>query len=123
MRPSDVHKTAFRTHNGHYEYLIMPFGLCNTPSTFQSLMNNVLRPLLRRSVLVFFDDILIYSASWADHLQHVRNVFQLLCHYQLSVKFKKCDLDQTEVEYLGHVISNDGVKVDRTKIAAMLDWP
>lgn len=123
MHSDDIHKTAFRTHNGHYEYLVMPFGLCNAPSTFQALMNNIFRPLLRKSVLVFFDDILIYSRSMAEHLQHVHEVFQLLRQHQLAVKFKKCEFGQEELEYLGHIISSVGVKVDRAKIAAMLDWP
>lgn len=123
MHTPDIHKTAFRTHNGHYEYLVMPFGLCNAPSTFQALMNEVFRPLLRKSVLVFFDDILIYSASWLEHLQHVREVLTLLRQHKLAVKHKKCEFGQEELEYLGHIISRAGVKVDRAKIAAMLDWP
>ena len=118
----DVPKTAFRTHNGHYEYLVMPFGLCNAPSTFQSLMNSVFRSHLRKFVLVFFDDILVYSSSWEDHLEHVRVVFQILQQHKLFVKFKKCEFGKLELEYLGHFISGEGVKVDQSKIQAMLDW-
>lgn len=121
--PQDIPKTAFRTHNGHYEYLVMPFGLCNAPSTFQALMNSVFRSHLRKFVLVFFDDILVYSSSWEDHLEHVQTVLQILRTHQLFVKLKKCEFGKKELEYLGHIISGDGIKVDQEKIAAMLHWP
>ncbi|CAL1390315.1 unnamed protein product [Linum trigynum] len=123
MHPADVAKTAFRTHNGHYEYLVMPFGLCNAPSTFQAIMNDIFRPLLRKFVLVFFDDILIYSPDKGLHLKHVRQVFQILRHHQFFVKFSKCAFGMKEIEYLGHFISAAGVHVDPRKIAAMIEWP
>jgi hypothetical protein len=103
MRPEDVHKTAFRTHDGLYEFLVTVFGLCNAPATFQALMNNVLHPFLRRFVLVFFDDILIYSQTWADHLRHLRAVLTGLRQHHLFVKRSKCSFGATSVAYLGHV--------------------
>jgi hypothetical protein len=123
MRPEDVHKTAFRTHDGLYEFLVMAFGLCNAPATFQALMNEVLRPFLRRFVLVFFDDILIYSKSWADHLRHLRAVFTELRRHQLFIKRSKCSFAASSVAYLGHVISADGVAMDPAKVQAIIDWP
>ena len=94
MYPDDVLKTAFRTHHGHFEFLVLPFGLCNAPSTFQAMMNSILQPFLRRFVLVFFDDILIYSRTWVEHLQHVRQVLQTLTTHQLYLHQKKCMFGQ-----------------------------
>jgi hypothetical protein len=121
MKEADIPKTAFRTHEGHYDFLVMPFGLCNAPSTFQSLMNHVFRPFLRHFVLVFFNDILIYSKTWKDHLTHVDQVLSLLTQHQLFLKQSKCSFGASEVEYLGHLVGKDGVRVDPKKIEAMQD--
>jgi hypothetical protein len=101
----------------------MAFGLTNVPSTFQSMMNAVLQRFLRRCVLVFFDDILVYSASWAEHLQHVRAVFQVLHDNQLAVKQSKCTFGEQSVSYLGHIITGAGVTMDPAKIEAVQAWP
>jgi len=101
----------------------MPFGLCNAPATFQALMNDILRPFLRRFVLVFFDDILIYSSSWSDHLRHVRAVLDVLHQHRLYAKRSKCEFGATTVSYLGHTISAAGVAMDPAKVQAVSDWP
>ena len=123
MYPQDVHKTAFRTHDGHYEFLVMPFGLTNAPSTFQSLMNDVFRPYLRKFILVFFDDILVYSRTLHDHVQHLEITFKILQQHTLLAKRSKCYFAQPKVEYLGHFISAEGVSTDPSKIEAVQNWP
>ncbi|XP_062109432.1 uncharacterized protein LOC133820560 [Humulus lupulus] len=123
MNRSDIHKTAFRTHEGHYEFIVMPFGLTNAPSTFQAAMNQLFRPHLRHFVIVFFYDILIYSNSVQEHVDHLRVVLSLLQEHQFFVKGSKCKFFQTTIDYLGHLVSAQGVCADPAKISAMVDWP
>jgi hypothetical protein len=123
MHPSDIHKTAFRTHLGHYEFLVMPFGLCNAPSSFQATMTLIFEPYLRKFVIVFFDDILVYSKTMKDHLRHLKLVFECLIQHKFYLKQSKCTIAQKSIEYLGHVVSAAGVGPDPEKIAAMTKWP
>ena len=122
VNPEDHHKTAFRTHQGLYEWLVMPFGLSNAPASFQSLMNSVFRDQLRKFVLVFFDDILVYSPSWSAHLEHLEVVLKLLEQHELFAKLSKFCFGLTTVDYLGHTISNQGAEMDKSKIQAVMEW-
>ena len=123
MHTADVPKTAFRTHHGHYEFRVMPFGLCNAPSSFQATMNKIFQPYLRQLVIVFFDDILLYSASFADHLLHLEIAFQVLSDNQFFLKLTKCFFSQSQVEYLDHLVSHMGVEPLASKIESIRQWP
>ena len=123
MLPEDEYKTTFKTHHGHYQFKVMPFGLTNAPTTFQCIMNQVLHPFLRKFVMVFLDDILIYSNSLEDHLIHLQQVLEVLRVNKLYLKASKCSFAQQSLEYLGHIISDKGVATDNSKIQAMLQWP
>ena len=114
--------TAFRTKYGHYEYLVMPFGLKNAPSTFQALMNSVFGDLIDRGILVYIDDILIYTQDLDSHEKLLREVFERLRRNKLKANPKKCSLYQLQVEFLGHVISAKGVQMDANKVKSIQDW-
>lgn len=122
MHPNDEHKTAFKTHHGHFEFRVLPFGLTSTPATFEGVMNSGLATHLRQSVLVFVDDILVYSQTLADHELHLSCVLQILTEHQLKVKQSKCSFAQPQLAYLGHVISAQGVATDEEKIVAVKNW-
>ena len=113
---ADVPKTAFRTRYGHYEFLVMPSGLTNAPAVFMALMNMVFQPYLDRFVIVFIDDILVYSRDEEEHANHLRLVLQTLREKQLYAKFNKCEFWLDQVVFLGHIVSGEGIKVDPKKI-------
>ena len=123
IHPESVEKTAFRTRYGHFEFLVLPFGLTNAPATFMHLMHQIFRPFLDTFVLVFLDDILIFSQTLEEHRRHVETVLTTLRDNQLYAKQSKCELFQTSVEFLGHIIDRDGVHMMADKVKAITDWP
>ena len=123
ISPEDTHKTAFRTRYGHFEFKVLSFGLVNAPATFTTLMNNVFHDLLDDCVIVYLDDILVYSRTKEEHLGHLRKVLGLLRANKLYAKQEKCEFLKTEITYLGHVIGPLGISMDPEKIKAIRDWP
>jgi hypothetical protein len=123
MSREDEFKTMFKTHHGHYQFKVMPFGLTNAPTTFQCIMNSILEALLKKCVIVFMDDILVYNTSLQEHVDYLRQVLTLLRSYKFFVKRSKCAFAQTELEYLGHIISAEGVATDPKKTQVILQWP
>ncbi|KAL5803527.1 hypothetical protein ACOSQ4_031832 [Xanthoceras sorbifolium] len=122
IKESDVPKTAFRTRYGHYEFVVMPFGLTNAPAAFMDLMNRIFRPYLDQFVVVFIDDILVYSQTVEDYNRHLRVVLQILREKQLYGKLSKCEFWLPEIAFLGHIVSAEGIKVDPKKIEAIVEW-
>ncbi|XP_016354714.1 RNA-directed DNA polymerase homolog, partial [Sinocyclocheilus anshuiensis] len=123
IREGDEWKTAFVTPTGHYEYLVMPYGLVNAPSVFQDFMHEVLQEYLHRSVLVYMDDMLIYSRSMAEHRHHVAEVLERLREFHLFLKAEKCSFHQSSVQFLGYVINDGGIQMDEGKVEAIRNWP
>ena len=122
IKDADVHKTAFRTRYRHYEFLVMPFGLTNAPAAFMDLMNRVFRPYVDQFVVVFIDDILVYSKDQEGHDTHLRVVLETLRKEQLYAKLSKCEFWMNEVSFLGHIVSKEGIRVDPKKIKLVVEW-
>ena len=123
IHPDDIPKTAFRTRYGHFEFLVLPFGLTNAPATFMHMMNSIFRPYLDKFVIVFLDDILIYSRSLAEHRRHVRQALDLLRENRLYANAKKCSFFKESLSFLGHVVSAEGISMEKDKVKAIQDWP
>jgi len=122
VKADDVQKTAFRSQYGHYEYVVMPFGVTNAPAVFMDFMNRIFRPFLDKFVVVFIYDILIYSKTQEEHAEHLRLVLGILREKQLYAKLSKCEFWMDEMQFLDHVISAQGMVVDPAKVEAMVKW-
>jgi hypothetical protein len=123
LQPGEEFKTAFSTHIGHFEFCVVPFGATGAPATFQGAMNVTLARVLHCCAIVFFDDILVFSSSYEDHLQHLHQVLTLLAKDQWVIKLKKCSFAQQQIRYLGHMLSAQGVSTDPEKVSVVSSWP
>jgi hypothetical protein len=120
MVPADEAKTAFKIHYGHFQFRVMPFGLTNAPTIFQCLMNAIFGAYMRKFVLIFMDDILVFSKTLEEHIEHLKLVFQTLLDHQLFLKFSKCLFAQQQISYLGHIISKDGMATEQCSSGQLL---
>ena len=122
LAPGDCKKTTFITRYGLFEYMVLPLGLCNAPSTFQHLMNLVMHGFIDKFVLVYLDDVLVYSNNEVEHEAHLRQVFDWLRKHKLQAKLKKCEFGKSHVKYLGHVVGSGELSVDHEKAATVSSW-
>ena len=122
IKNAGVHKTVFRTRYGHYEFLVMPFRLTNAPAAFMDLMNHVFRPYVDQFFVVFIDDILVYSKDREYHVTHLQVVLETLKKEQLYAKLSKCEFWLGEVSFLGHIVSEEGIRVDPKHIEVIIEW-
>eukprot|EP00253_Pinus_taeda_P033613 PITA_33613 len=122
IKEEDIYKITFKTGYGHYEFFVVPFGLNKALATFMYFMNSVSRPYLDKFVFVFIDDILVYSKNEEEHVEHLAAVLRLLSEHRLYFKLSKCNFSQSEVHYLGHVVSKEGITADLEKIRAIMEW-
>ena len=120
MKAKDVQMSAFRSRYGHYEFLVMPFGVTNAPTIFMDYMNRIFRPFLDKFAVVFIDDILIYSRTREEHAEHLRTVLNILREKQLYAKLSKCELWMSEIQFLGHVITAQGITINPSKVEVVL---
>ena len=123
LEEADKEKTAFSTHQGHFNFIVMPFGFTNAPATFQRLMERALAGLTNEQCLIYLDDIIIFSSSFPEHLQGLRNTFMALRQAHLQLKLSKCSFTHNEVCYLGHIVSAAGVKPNPRKVKAVSEYP
>ena len=123
IKDEDVPKTAFRTPLGHYQFRVLSFGLTNAPATFQAVMNSIFRKHIGKFVLVYLDDILIFSKSPQEHAQHLRMVLDILGQHKLYAKMPKCEFNKPELQFLGHIVGRQGIRMDPSKTAVIAEWP
>jgi len=122
IKEEEIYKISFRTKYGHYEFVVVPFGLTNAPATIMCLMNNVLHPYLDKFIIMFINDIMVYSKNEKEHEKHLAAVLKLLREHQLYVKLRKCSFFQLKEHYLGHIVSKEGIAVDTEKIRDIMEW-